>query len=396
MPLSIAWFGTATSQSTVGNDQAQAGNVIASQQLDVVTASDTTAETTATGQSFEASTTSGSLDVTSRQTLSGDVSAQTTINVAADAGAFTQSATAATGNSGSAAIESGGALTGSFLQTSGARTIDAESQINAAAARTGDAAFSVQAIANSQQLGASDGVVGAAVSQSSSSTVTADGGAIIGDVAGQGSFAAIGAGNDFSSSSQGASAQALDVRQSNTGDVTQGAVFVNLGQSDVTATSAAASGDSVSIAGAEGALQATTAQDNQSFVHAQSVETSFDYGAASVDAQGVGNSAVALNVGPGLALDNVQLNGAQGVEASASFQGDTGFDASASATATGNAVTGFACSNCGGVMNVSNSQTNLGDVAANAQIGLTGPARSVRGMATAVGNTATFFVSSPN
>jgi hypothetical protein len=47
-------------------------------------------------------------------------------------------------------------------------------------------------------------------------------------------------------------------------------------------------------------------------------------------------------------------------------------------------------------MNVTNSQTNLGDAAASTQIGLTGSARSVRGVASAVGNTATFFTASPN
>jgi len=118
------------------------------------------------------------------------------------------------------------------------------------------------------------------------------------------------------------------------------------------------------------------------------VETSYAYGGATVDAQGVGNSVVAANSGPGLALDNVQLNGAQGVESSASFQGASGNDASVSASAAGNSVTGFA--NSGGVMNVTNSQTNLGDAAASTQIGLTGAARSTHGVAAAAGNTATF------
>ena len=105
---------------------------------------------------------------------------------------------------------------------------------------------------------------------------------------------------------------------------------------------------------------------------------------------------VAANAGPSTALNNTQLNGAFGVESTASFQGGTGYDAFVSSSATGNAVTGFACSACGGVMNVANSQTNLGDVSSSTSIGLTGSARSVRGTATAVGNTATFYVSQPN
>ena len=337
----MAWCGTATSQ--VANDQQQGGgDVTASQQFDVVTnPGDTTAAVTASG------------------------------------------------NSGSTVVDRGRAFSGSFLQTSGAATIDAELQIDAAGGQTGNATLSVQAVANTQQLVSTGGAVGARVSQSSSSTVTANGGAVIGEVAGQGAFAANGAGNSFTSAGQGSSA-ALDVTQANTGAVTQGAVFVNLGQSGFTAASAAASGDSATVVNTGGSLAVSANQDNQSFVHAEAVETSFAYGGATVDAAGVGNSVVAANVGPGLALDNVQLNGAQGVESSASFQGAGGSDVSVSAAASGNSVTGFACSSCGGVMNVGNSQTNFGDAATSSQIGPAGAARSVRSVATAAGNTATF------
>jgi len=395
--MSIAWSGTATSQSTVTNDQTQAGNVTASQQLDVVTdSSDTTATTTSTGNSFIGSAVTGSVAVTSSQTVTGNVGASTTINVAQDAGPSTLSVTAATGNSGASVIQGGGAFSGSFLQTSGSLTTDAESQINAANAQTQDATFSVQAVANGQELGSTDSSLAASVKQSNSSTVTANGGVVLGDVSDQGSFTAIGAGNSLTSTGQGASSQAVDVTQTNTGAVTQGAMFANFGQSEVTDTSSVATGNNANISNTEGSLNVTTNQDNESFVHAQSVETSFDWGGATVDAEAVGNSVVAANVGPSTALDNTQVNGAQGVESSASFGGDTGFDAFVNSSATGNSVTGFACSACGGVMNINNSQTNFGDAAASTSIGLTGGARSVQGVATAVGNTATFYVSKPN
>ena len=397
IPLAMAWSGTATSQSTVGNDQVQGGNVTASQQLDVVTdSSDTTAITTATADSFIGSVVTGSLDVLSSQSGTGNIAASTVINVANDAGPTTQSATAATGNSGSAVILGGGALSGGFLQTSASATVDAESQINAANAQTANAAFSVQAGGNVQVLGSTDSAIGASVSQSNSSTVTANGGVVFGDVSDQGTFAAVGAGNSMTSVGEGASAQAIDVSQTNTGTVTQGAMFANFGSSGITDTSSVGTGNSATITNTEGGLAVTTSQDNQSFVHGQSVETSFDWGGATVSAQATGNEAVAANVGPSLSLNNTQLNGAQGVESSASFQGDTGFDTFVSSSATGNSVTGFACSACGGVMNVTNNQTNLGDAAASTQIGLTGSARSVSGVATAVGNTATFYVSSPH
>jgi hypothetical protein len=47
-------------------------------------------------------------------------------------------------------------------------------------------------------------------------------------------------------------------------------------------------------------------------------------------------------------------------------------------------------------MNVTNSQTNNGDASATASIALTNGARSVRSTATAVGNSGTFYVSTPS
>ena len=338
----------------------------------------------------------GDLDVQSSQTLSGDVAAQTTINVATDAGQTLQSTTAATGNSGSSIILGGGTLTGSFNQTTTSAAVDAESQLNGANAQTGDASFSVQAIANSQLLGSTDSAIAANINQSNAATVTANGGVVFGDVAGQGAFAAAGVANNVMSTGQGASTQGVVVNQTNNGEVTQGAMFANLGQSGVTSTSATASGDNANITNTEGSLTVGATQDNEAYVRAQSVETSFNWGAASVEAEGVGNSVAAGAAGPSLSLDNVQLNGVGGVQSIASFGGDTGFDTFVSSSATGNAVTGFACSQCGGVVSVENSQTNLGDVSASSAIDLTGAARSVRGVATAVGNTASFYVSTPH
>src|SRR5437868_7917270 len=102
--LATAWCGTATSQSTVDNDQVQDGVVTSSQTFDVDSASsDVTAVTTSTGNSFIGSTSSGSLQVESRQQLNGPVSASTAINAAATVGQL-DSFTAATGNSRPSAI----------------------------------------------------------------------------------------------------------------------------------------------------------------------------------------------------------------------------------------------------------------------------------------------------
>ena len=79
-----------------------------------------------------------------------------------------------------------------------------------------------------------------------------------------------------------------------------------------------------------------------------------------------------------------------------SAAGNNGYDATSSATAMGNAATAFACSDCGGAINITNSQTNSGGVSAVSTLSITGANRSVTGVATAVGNNATFYVSKPS
>ncbi len=94
-------------------------------------------------------------------------------------------------------------------------------------------------------------------------------------------------------------------------------------------------------------------------------------------------------------MNNTQTNSG-GVEVIASSGGSSGYDLASSATAMGNAVTGYACSACGGVMSVGNSQTNAADLSARSGISFDGAARSATSTATAVGNTATFYVSKPS
>jgi hypothetical protein len=214
-------------------------------------------------------------------------------------------------------------------------------------------------------------------------------------VPGDGTFSSVAAGNNVSSVGIGYSTQTLDVTQSQTGDVLRATQFTNLGTSQNTVTSATATGNNLSATNELGGFAVTDRQDNESYVRAQAVETSYEFGGATVSAYGVGNSTLAGNAGPSLVLNNTQVNGTGGVEAFSVFQGNSGYDATSSATAMGNAVTGYACSQCNGVMNVTNSQTNAGDVGATAQLTVGGAGRSARGVATSVGNNATFYVTKP-
>ena len=62
----------------------------------------------------------------------------------------------------------------------------------------------------------------------------------------------------------------------------------------------------------------------------------------------------------------------------------------------GNAITGYVCSTCGGKMTVTNRQTNSADVAATGVVNVTAASRTATATASATGNTASFYVSSPN
>ncbi len=362
----------------------------------VTQSSDSAAPTTATGNNLTGSAVTGNVDVESTQTLSGNISADTQASAGSYAGVSATLTTAATGNTGASVISGGGALTGHYRQTTTSATVDGESQFDAPNAESTDVSQSVQAIANDQSFGTTGSTINASVTQANSAKVTADGGAVIGDVSDQGSFVAVGSGNNVNGDSAGANTQTLTVGQTNDASVTQGAMFVNLGDSEVTNTSATATGNNASASNTSGPLTVGVNQDNESYIRAQSVETSYEFGGASVSAYGVGNSALAANQGPSVNLNNVQVNGIGGVESIASFTGNNGYDAFVSSTATGNAVTAFACSTCGGVMNIQNNQTNYGDASASASLSLTSGARSARAAATAVGNTATFYVSSPS
>jgi hypothetical protein len=385
--------------SQVDNTQVQSGDVFSSQTLDVVTADTTTAVTTATGNSFLGSVEDGSANVTSHQTLSGSVTAQTRLNVSDSPGDTTALSTAATGNTGDAGVTNG-ALTGAFTQSvtqgAGGTGLTARSQIEGEFAQGGDVSSATQAMANSQGFGLTASTSNLSVTQSNGADLLSDGGAIMQYVSGTASISAATVGNNVTSVGVDASSQTFSAAQTNTSSVVQASKFTAYGNSQYSVTAATASANNVNSSNEGLLLDVTTTQTNSSYVRAQAEETSFEFGSASATAYGVGNSTLAGNFGPEVRLDNTQTNSGGGIESVASFSGDTGYDAYSSSTATGNAATGYSCSQCTGSMFVTNHQTNSADVGATNSIALTGGARNVTGVSTAVGNNGGFYVSAPH
>ncbi|KAK0329329.1 hypothetical protein LTR94_037274, partial [Friedmanniomyces endolithicus] len=74
--------------------------------------------------------------------------------------------------------------------------------------------------------------------------------------------------------------------------------------------------------------------------------------------------------------------------------GVNGYDTYVGADAVGNSVTGYACSQCGGEVNVTNNQVNNGSVSAIANTSTSAGRAAVVG-SNAIGNSATFYVSRP-
>lgn len=397
IPLTPPLSAVAISQSTVSNNQVNLNDVFSGQTLNVVDVSDsTTATTAAGGNTVSSSVVSGSLDVQSSQVSGAPVGATSVVNVTTNAGAQTTVSTSATGNESDAgSFEGGGPLTGKFIQSSSTQNI-AESTFNATSAQTGNGSMSVQAIGNTAGVTVQDTSANVTINQTSTAQTEADGAATLLYTPGTVVASAVAVSNDMSAVGTGNASQSLNVTQSMSGPLTQATQSFNVGNGQTVITSASASSNNISISNENGPLNVVDNQTNTSFTFAQAVGSSYEFGTGQAIASGVGNSVLAGNAGQQMSIDNTQANVGNGVVVNASFNGNNGFDASSSATAMGNAVTGYACSDCGGVVNVSNNQTNTAQVAATSTLGVTASNRSVNGTAVAVGNNATFYVSKPS
>jgi hypothetical protein len=405
----------AISQSVVNNSQVALSSEFGNQTTVVVdTTGQITSAGTATGNSFVTGTENGGLDVETMQSLPGNVtgvvSGVSHVSIATQAGDVT-SLGAGTGNTvvaTSDGSQGGGALTGNFTQSAGSTwSIKSETDWQAPTATVNSASVASQAIANSLDLAVTDTTSNATTHQTSSALVDAEGGSEVDGGSGAtidytpntAAFSTVAVANNLTGTGSGAS-QTINTTQVANGSLVQSAGFVNVGEGQTVQNDSTATVNNVSVINSSGALSVTNYQENDTnFTHAQSVATDFQFGAGQATALGVGNSVLAGNQGPSTDLNNVQVN-TGGIESEASFTGDNGYDATSSATAMGNAAIGYSCSQCGGVININNSQTTSGggvEADSNTTITNTGGSnRSSTGIATAVGNSATFYVSRPS
>ncbi len=399
IPLLSAAATSRAADNDVVNTQTQSGDITATQTLDVDTVTDTTtAGTTATGNSVSAQAVSGSIDVQSTQSMQANATATTTLNVTTDSAATTMTTTA-TGNTSEADTLGGGPLTGNLEQDTSAVTISTENQLNAATAQaSGDVSVTSQAIANTQGVAADAGAASVSIVQTSDAQTQADSGATLQYSPGTGTFSSLAISNNVTATGTNGAEQTLTVNQTMTGAMTQATQFLDFGNIQTVTNAATATGNNVTVNNEGDLLDLTTTQDNESYLRAQAETTAYEFGSSAVTAMGVGNSVIAGETGAQINLNNNQINMGGGIEVIANSAGTQGYDISGSATAMANAVTGFACSDCGGKMTINNTQLNGVGVSATTSVSLApgGSARTVTGVATAVGNSATFYVSKPS
>jgi hypothetical protein len=387
----------ATSQSTVDNAQVQSGDVTSSQTLNVVDVPDgVTAVTTATGNSVSSAVVSGSLDVQSSQSLSGNVAGQTAVGVATNGGVQTSLTTAATGNTGDIGSYQGGPATGATTQTVGAVNVTADSQFDGSAAQTDQALTTTQAIANAQGITTQDTSGALTASQSSAAVTQASGTTSLQYTPGTAAMTASAVSNTVTGQATGNGDLTMTVNQSMTGARTQAGEIDGIGNGQTVVTAATATDNNITATTESGSINLTETLDNNAYTRAETVQDSYQFGSAQSQAVAYGDSVLAGASGPGLTLNNTQTNNGGDIVAVSTFSGHDGYDAASSATASGNAVTGYACSDCGGVVNVTNSQTNTALISATSSLDVAAASRSATGVATATGNNATFYVSKPS
>lgn len=402
MPMLVALCAAATSSqaqtppSTVINNQIQLGDMFGTDTLNVVTVQEgVSAETTVNGNAVQAAVVGTDMAITSNQTMVGSAVATTTVNASGGLGASSQINTTASGNVADIQATQG-TVTGVVTQIATfSENVTAQGFVEAATATAGDLGVATTAVSNSAAIGLTNAAAGVRVNQSSAADVLADGGATVQYVSGTAAVAGVAAGNSIALVGTDSSAARIATSQSNTSGLVQASQFTAYGNAQTASTSANASGNILAAVNQGPLLDVNANQYNEAYVRAQAEGSSYLYGTGLATAYAAGNSVLAGNSGEAIVLENVQVNTGGGVEAIASFSGQDGYDSVVRATAVGNDATAYSCSSCSGSMTINNRQTNGSDVGATGTTTVNGSARSVNTATTAIGNSATFYVTRP-
>lgn len=378
------------------NGQLQMGDVLSGQTLNVESSEQgVSTEATAVGNIVSATGQNAYLNFQSDQALAGDthVEANATANATGSAGPYLTSYAGATGNSATAGACC--ALTqGTSLQTvnTGATVAgDAITQLGSAT----DVTIDASAVGNTSGWSGQNGAVQTWTGQTNSGLTTATNTGELTAVSGNTTLTATAVANNVTVDTD-ASPSDIGMQQISDGDGVNAVVDVTIGSGGDIQAMATGVGNNVDAQhrSPEAGMGASQANMAPVTAYADLNVTSWT-GDANAVAYGVGNSSVLANNGPRGVLWSDQ-NTAGDINVAAGFTGGAGGNVFTSATAIGNAVSGYVCSACGGSIEATNAQLGSSRVRANSAVNITGRARSVSGQASAIGNSATYEVYSGN
>lgn len=377
------------------NNQIQMGDVVAGQTLNVVdTDEQVTVSTSARGNSFSGAVENGTITVDSTQEMHGDALATTTMTLGGDTAGRVTATTQAGGNYLAASAYGANLEVDASQRVTDGEIVAYSTVTDDSARLLAGATVDASAIANTAALGGDGATVAGTIAQESSATIRAGNLASTQYIPAQAAFSSQAMANAVAVNSDAASNQNLYVRQRSTGDLIESDASANAGNAWDLAGRARASANQAVFQNQGGAQIVETDQANAAGVRAAAITTAYDYGAAEAYARAAGNDVSVGNNDVYVEIDNTQFNSG-GVDSTATFSGTNGYDVYVGADAVGNSVTGYACSECAGYLTATNVQTNSGSVTATANTTVAGSARAVITGTNAVGNAATFYVSTP-
>lgn len=340
--------------------------------------------------------TNGNLDFDAIQQAEGSVAANTEL-LGGDVAGFVVSSTTAYGNASMGGTENGSSYYHAEQSMSGDTTADTVIDVDV----IGGLSAATVAASNVSTSSATNGNNSAfQIQETTGSTVATSDIDICCDAAG-GQVITTASGNVASST--GDSATSINGAVQTTGEGTEVRAFADtysyIGNNITSATTA--SGNSYTLDNKWGYTSlgrqgSELFQGNEANVSATSHTTFGTWnGQVTSSAYGVGNTAAVSNIGSDTALHARQNNyGDVSSLATVSGPSNTGGVAQVSAVSIGNGASAFMCTTCGdGILSGNVRQMNTGDITAQAQVSMTGTG-SVYGSASAMGNTATFTSSS--
>ncbi|MDX2334377.1 holdfast anchor protein HfaD [Brevundimonas vesicularis] len=377
---------------TCSSTQTQTGDVTGQVDLNV-SVDQLTVSTSAQGNALSGGVTGTSASLVSRQSMTGATVAPSTVIVNGEADGQLSVDTTARGNYLGVTTDRATFAVDASQSATGDR-VEAGTYVQAPNGRVLQGGFATStAVANAVALGGPSSSLTGVIDQRAQTTVFAETVADVQYIPAPATFSSQAVANAVQTNTTGASHQDLAIRQSNAASTTEARtdVYVDNGW-DLTVGANAGANQAIT-ANAGGSMLIQTDQANAGRVRADArVQTNLQ-GQTVLAARSVANETVAGNNDIYLKLDNTQLN-TGGVEANATYVGVNGYDAYVGSDAVGNAVTGYACSQCGGDVNVNNNQTNSGNVTATTNATVSSGRTAVIG-ANAVGNSASFYISRP-